>query len=97
MKRLMTIVFAMMFVAACGGKKKEDGGGGAEYSSGSTGTIGSGIGSTPGIGSDALSAAQVAAEVDVPTAEDFEAEASQRITEKTLDKELSAIEQELQQ
>jgi hypothetical protein len=100
MKRI-SFVFAMLVTTACGGKKESapEPVAGSAQPAGSGSATGSAAGSAAAGSADAGSAgsAAVAAEVDVPTEVDFEAESTARITEKNVDTELKVIEKELAQ
>jgi hypothetical protein len=94
------VAAAALAAPACGKKKDEPqpatGSGSAMAGSGSAmaGSAAAGSGSAmAGSGSDTAPAA----EVDVPTEVDFETEAQAKITEKNLEAELKAVEQELAQ
>lgn len=94
MKYLMTFALTVA-LAACGSKKDKEappatppatGSGSAMMGSGSATAMGSGSGSAMGSGSAA---------VDVPTEEDFEAQAKSNITDKNVDTQVKKIEEEL--
>ena len=100
MKRL-AIAFVMF--AACGGKSEEtkpvETGSGPAGSAEVKPATGSGSATAAGSGSAAPAAgsgsAVAAGDPELPTAEDFEEEATTRITEKNLDTEVKAIEKEI--
>ena len=84
------LVIAALVVAGCGKKKQEE----APATAGNTPTAGSAMaGSAPmppptaGSGSAA----------DIPTEQDFEAQAKTKITDKNVESQLSAIEKDLGQ
>lgn len=104
MKRIglvLALALGAFALPACG-KKKE-----APPTAGSAPATGSAVavappdmgsaGSAAGSGAAGSAAAAVEAEVEVPTEVDFETEAAAKITEKTVEAELKAVEQELGQ
>jgi hypothetical protein len=101
MNKTITILFAAaVSVFAAGGCKKHDAAP-ATTGSGSAAMAGSGSGSAGSAmaagsaGSAGSAAAGSAAEVDVPTPADFEAQAGSDITDKNLDSSLDALEKDL--
>lgn len=107
MSHWMIAAAAALAVPACGGKKEEpkpvagsaDPAGsaapaGSGSDSGSAAAAGSGSGSGSAVAADSGSGS-AAADPDVPTEVDFEAEAKAKITEKNLEQQVKAVEQEL--
>lgn len=103
MKRIYTILFAAALTAGCNNKPKENkeppptpttasgsatagsagSAAGSDVAAGSAGSAGSGSGDT--------------ADLEVPTEVDFEAEAQAKITDKNLEAEVKALEEQLAQ
>jgi hypothetical protein len=102
MKRvIMCLALAALF-AACGKKadKPTEGSAGSAGSAVATGSAvaagsGSATGSAEPAGSGSGSGSAVAATVDVPTEMDFEDDATTKITDKNLETEVKALEQQL--
>jgi cytoskeletal protein RodZ len=101
MKRvIMCLALAALFVA-CGKKadKPTEGSAGSAGSAVATGSANPGSGSATGsaqpAGSGSGSGSAVAATVDVPTEMDFEDDATTKITDKNLETEVKALEQQL--
>lgn len=102
----MAITGALV-AGACGGKKTEEPPATASGSAPATGSAPDkpGSGSAPatgsataagsGSGSGSASAPVAAKDPELPTAEDFEEDATSRITEKNLETEVKALEKEL--
>ena len=90
-------LITMFALAACGGKKEPAGGSGSAPTPVTTGSeSGSAPEPTPGSAAEpATGSAATADDVDVPTEQDFEAEAAAKITDKTLDEQVKALEAEL--
>jgi hypothetical protein len=94
---MKAVVFALLLaLVACGGKKDP----GSETGSGATGSAAAASGSATGSAAtgSAAGSAEVAAsapEAALPTEVDFEDDAAARITEKNVDAELQAIENQL--
>lgn len=100
MKRIMILV-AVLALASCGKKKDETpatppaGSGSAMAGSGSSAMAGSGS-AMAGSGS-AGSAAVAAKAVDVPTEQDFEKQAADKINDKNVESQVKQIETDLGQ
>ncbi len=94
----MKAIVLMLLLVACGGKKDADPGAGSATATGSgSATAGSNAGSGSDSGSAAPELTAAAPEAALPTEVDFEDDASARITEKNVDAELEAIENQLTQ
>jgi hypothetical protein len=91
---ILAIALAALGAPACGGKKDDPP---AATGSAPVPAGGADAGSADAGSADAGSAAAAAAEVDVPTEVDFEADAAAKIDEKNLEAQLKAVEQELAQ
>jgi hypothetical protein len=88
------LFIAALVLAGCGKKKAEEAP--PPPTPVATGS-GSATGSAVAAGSDTGSAAPAAAEVDVPTEQDFEDQAKADITDKNVDSKLKEIEGDLSQ
>jgi hypothetical protein len=94
------LISILLVAASCGGKTEEapTAASGSQPAAGSapTNPAGSAAGSSATAGSAAGSgSAVVAKEPEVPTAEDFEEDATARITEKNLETEVKLLEKEI--
>jgi hypothetical protein len=97
---LALAALAALAAPACGGKKDEPkpaeaAGSGPAAGSADTAAAAAGSADAAAAAAGSADAAAAAAEVDVPTEVDFETEAAASITEKTLEAQLKAVEQEL--
>jgi hypothetical protein len=96
MKRISIILVTLAL--ACGGKKEEKTETTASTTPSTPSTTEPGSNAepaTPDPGPGSADAPEPAGELDLPTEVDFEDEASERITEKTIETELKSIEGEL--
>jgi hypothetical protein len=84
-------VAALLALGACGNKKDSPAAG-----SGSAMAAGSGSAMAAGSGSAMAAGSGSAAAIDVPTEEDFEKDATAKITDKNVEAQVQALEKELE-
>jgi hypothetical protein len=93
-------VAALLALGACGNKKDSPAaaGSGSAMAAGSGGAAAAGSGSAMAAGSGSAMAAGSgsAAAIDVPTEEDFEKDATAKITDKNVEAQVQALEKELE-
>ena len=98
MKRLVLIAIATAGLCACGGKKKEEpaAGSGSAVMAGS-GSAMAGSGSAMAGSGSAMAGSGSSAKADVPTEQDFEAQANKTIDDKNVEAKVGQIEKDIGQ